>query len=228
MIPTLIIAALPLLLNGQALTAASDPAGDANDRVFWFLPNYRTWPEQAPYTSLTTKEKFGLGAKDTFDRGTLAISAITAGYGQLIDSDPSFGQGIAGYSRRFETAFADQLVQRMMKEAVYPTLLRQDPRYFRRGTGGRFSRLRYAVRQTFWTHNDSGRMQFNYSEVLGASTSVAISNAYYPDSRTPGDAASKLGIQIGIDMGANVLKEFWPDLNRKIARIAKKRAPPPD
>jgi hypothetical protein len=69
--------------------------------------------------------------------------------------------------------------------------------------------------QIFWTHRDSGGMQFNYSEVIGNSTAVAISNAYYANNRTAGDAVSKLGMQLGVDMAANVLKEFWPDLERK-------------
>jgi hypothetical protein len=102
-----------------------------------------------------------------------------------------------------------------MTEGIYPTLLHQDPRYFRRGTGTGWSRLGYAVGQIFWTHADTGRGQFNYSEILGNSTAVAISNAYYQDNRDPGDAVSKLGVQLGVDMAANVLKEFWPDLDRK-------------
>jgi hypothetical protein len=61
-------------------------------------------------------------------------------------------------------------------------------------------------------------MQFNYSEVIGNSTAVAISNAYYADNRTAGDAISKLGVQLGVDMASNILKEFWPDLERKFKR----------
>ena len=72
--------------------------------------------------------------------------------------------------------------------------------------------------QIFWTHRDSGGTQFNYSEVIGNSTAVAISNAYYPENRNATDAVSKLGMQLGVDMAANVLKEFWPDLERKFKR----------
>jgi len=72
--------------------------------------------------------------------------------------------------------------------------------------------------QIFWTHNDSGRTQFNYSEIIGNSTAVAISNAYYADNRNFSDAAIKLGDQIGVDLAANILKEFWPDLERKFSR----------
>ncbi len=105
-----------------------------------------------------------------------------------------------------------------MSEAIFPALLHQDPRYFRRGIGSGWSRLRYSVGQIFWTHTDSDRTQFNYSEILGNSTAVAISNAYDPDHRNASDATSKLGMQLGIDMASNVLKEFWPDLSRKFSK----------
>jgi hypothetical protein len=72
--------------------------------------------------------------------------------------------------------------------------------------------------QIFWTHGYSGKVQFNYSELIGNSTAVAISNAYYTDNRTASDAVSKLGTQLGVDIAANVLKEFWPDFERKFSR----------
>jgi len=105
-----------------------------------------------------------------------------------------------------------------MTEAVFPTILHQDPRYFRRGTGSGWSRLGYAAGQIFWTHNDSGRGQFNFSEIAGNSTAVAISMAYYPENRDVADGVSKLGSQLGVDMASNILKEFWPDLERKFSR----------
>jgi hypothetical protein len=72
--------------------------------------------------------------------------------------------------------------------------------------------------QIFWTHRDSGGTQFNYSEVLGNSTAVAISNSYYADNRTVSNAVSGLSVQLGVDMASNILKEFWPDLERKLKR----------
>ena len=105
-----------------------------------------------------------------------------------------------------------------MSEAIYPALLHQDPRYFRCGVGSKWSRLGYSLGQIFWTHTDSDRTQFNYSEILGNSTAVAISNAYYQDNRSAANSATKLGLQIGVDMASNVLKEFWPDVNRRFSR----------
>jgi hypothetical protein len=101
-----------------------------------------------------------------------------------------------------------------MTEGVFPSFLHQDPRYFRRGTGGAWSRLKYSLAQSFVTRGDSGHIQPNYSEWLGNSTAVAISNAYYADNRTAHQAATKLGVQVGVDAAGNVLKEFFPDLEK--------------
>ena len=70
--------------------------------------------------------------------------------------------------------------------------------------------------QIFWTHTDSGGTQFNYSEIGGNSAAVAISQSYYANNRNASDAATKLGVQIGVDMTSNVLKEFWPEIRRKL------------
>jgi hypothetical protein len=86
------------------------------------------------------------------------------------------------------------------------------------GKGSGLSRLGYAVGQIFWTHTDSGGTNFNYSEILGYSTAVGISNAYYPDNRDAASAASRLGVQPGLDMGGNILKAFRPDVCRKSGR----------
>jgi hypothetical protein len=199
-------------------SATPAPAAPNDKRILWIIPNFRTAPTLDHYKPLTTNEKFAIAAQDAFDRGTVGLAAIFAGEGQLAQSEKSFGNGAAGYGRYFGTAYADLVIGDFMSEGVYPTLLHQDPRYFRRGTGSGWSRLGYAVGQIFWTHTDSGGTQFNYSEILGNATAVAISQSYYPDSRDAGSATSKLGSQLGVDMASNILKEFWPDIRRKLSR----------
>jgi hypothetical protein len=198
--------------------ANSDPADQAPKRILGIVPNYRTSPSLTNYEPISAKEKFSIATQDSFDRGTIILAAAFAGEGQLTNSNRAFGQGAAGYGQYFGASYGDFLIGNYMTEAIYPTILHQDPRYFRRGTGSTWSRMLYAIGQTLWTHSDSGHMHFNYSEVLGNSTAVAISTAYYRDNRDAGDAITKLGTQIGVDMAANVLKEFSSDLNRKFFR----------
>jgi hypothetical protein len=195
----------------------NDPPRESK-RILGIVPNYRTSPSLQSYEPLTSGEKFKIATEDSFDRGTVALAALFGGESQLTNSNRSFGQGAAGFGRYFGASYGDFVIGDYMTEAVFPTLLHQDPRYFRRGTGSGRSRLGYAMRQIFWTHRDSGGMQFNYSELIGNSTAVAISSAYYVNNRTASDATSRLGMQLGVDMAANILKEFWPDLERKFRR----------
>ena len=199
-------------------SAKNDPPEPASKRIFGIIPNYRTAPTLKDYNPLTPGQKFKIASQDSLDRGAIVLGALFAGEGQLTNSTPSFGHGVTGYARYFAASYGDFVIGNYMTEAIYPTILHQDPRYFRRATGSGWSRLGSAVGQIFWTHTDSGRMQFNFSEIMGNATSVAISNAYYPDNRNPSDAATKFGIQIGVDVAANILKEFSPEFTRLLSR----------
>jgi hypothetical protein len=218
--------AVPLVAFIAAAQGTSqDQTQNTEDkRILGFIPNYRTSSSLANYEPLTAAAKCKVASQDAFDRGTFILAGIFAGEGQLTNDNRAFGQGGAGFGRYYGAAYGDLLIGDYMTEAVFPTLLRQDPRYFRRGGGSTRSRLGYAIGQIFWTHRDSGGTQFNYSEVLGNSTAVAISTAYYRDNRDAGDAVSKLGTQLGVDMASNVLKEFWPDMLRKFHHRQQQKA----
>jgi len=173
------------------------------------------------YNPLTSREKFQVASEDSLDPGAFALAAGFGGLGQLTNAERSFGQGAAGFGRYFGAAYGDLLIGNYMSEAVYASILHQDPRYFRRGAGSGRSRFSYAISRIFLTHRDSGGTQFNYSEWLGKSTAAAISTAYYPGQRSAGGGLSQLAMQIGVDAAGNVWKEFWPDLRLKFSRRAK-------
>jgi hypothetical protein len=120
-----------------------------------------------PYEPIIPKEKFKIASEDAFDRGTVALAVLFAGEAQLTNSTPAFGQGVKGYAQYLGTAYGDLVIGDMMTEAIFPVMLHQDPRYFRRGTGTVWSRLGSAAGQIFWTRTDSGNTQFNYSEIIG-------------------------------------------------------------
>ena len=199
-------------------TQAAPPPEPVHKRILWIIPNYRTYPTLQEYKPINTKRKFGIAVEDSFDRGTVVMAAAFAGEGQITHATPEFGQGVGGYARYFATSYADLVVGNFMTEAIYPTIFRQDPRYFRRGIGSGISRLGYAAGQIFWTHRDSGGNQFNFSELGGNVTAVALSNVYYPGGHSASTNLSKFGLQVGVDMISNILKEFWPDLDRKFSR----------
>ncbi len=223
---------LVLALMSPAVTAAQDePASTEHStpteskRIFGIIPNYRTAPLLKDSTPLSAREKFAIAAQDSLDRGTFMLAAGFGGEAQFFGASPSFGHGLTAYARYTAASYADWVSGNVMTEGLYPTILHQDPRYFRRGEGSGWSRLRYAVGQIFWTHVDSGGTQLNFSELLGNATAVAISNVYYPDNRAVANGASKFVVQIGVDMAANVLKEFSPDLERALSRKHRPEAP---
>ena len=186
--------------------------------ILGIIPNFRTSPTPDTYAPIPPGEKFRIARLDSFDRGTFLLAAAFAGESQLSNDNRAFGQGVQGYAQYLGAAYADFVIGNYMTEAIFPTILRQDPRYFRRGKGSGLSRLAYSMGQIFWTHQDSGRTNFNFSEIFGNSAAVAISNIYYKDNRTAHDAVSSLALQVGVDMATNIMKEFWPDFDHKFRR----------
>lgn len=189
-----------------------------DDRIFGVIPNYRTVEdERLQPTRISSGEKFKLGLEDSFDYFAYPAAGIFAGIAMAQRQTKSFGQGAAGFARYYGTAFADQTIGNMMSESIFPSLLKQDPRYFPLAKGGFWKRTSYAISREWVTRNDSGKTGFNYSELGGNAAAVAISNAYYPaENRTASNNAYKYGQQIGLDAFFNVLKEFWPDIHHKM------------
>jgi hypothetical protein len=165
--------------------------------------------------AITAKQKLTIAAKDSFDYPLVILAGALAGLDQLTDSDPSFGQGLKGYGHRLGAWYLDESIGNMMTEGIFPALLHQDPRYFRKGSGSVKGRIGYALSRVIITDKDGGGKQFAYSEWLGNATGVAISQAYHPDNRTATDATTLLLEQVGTDAISQVLKEFWPDIKRK-------------
>jgi hypothetical protein len=187
-------------------------------RVFGVFPNYRTTDGNAPFQPISSRQKLIIGLKDSFDWPVYITGGLFAALYQLEDQNPSFGQGMKGYARRYGTALGDQVIGNMMTESIYPSLLHQDPRYFRigKGHGTVAHRIAYAASRIFISRTDRGGQQFNFSEWVGNASAVAISNAYYPDTRTAGDNIERLGIACATDAFSQVMKEFWPDVKHAL------------
>ena len=187
-------------------------------RILGIFPNHNASPCLSPYMPISVKDKFKIASEDAFDPGGIVLAALTGGEAQLFNSNRPFGQEASGYSRYVGAAYANHVIGDFLTEGVYPSLLHHDPRYFRKGSGSPSSRVRYALSRVFRTQTDAGLTAFNYSRVIGASSTVAISSLYYANHRTAEASAVGFGAQIGETMAANILKEFWPDLSRKLSK----------
>jgi hypothetical protein len=186
--------------------------GTKEDRLFWVIPNYHTVDEDKSLPAITSREKFSIALKDSFDPYAFPVAGFYAGI------------AMTGFQKNYLGALADQTVSNMMTEAVFPVLLHQDPRFLRLGRGGIFHRIGYAASRIFVARGDSGDAEFNTSEFAGNAVMAIGSNLYYPaQDRSAGDTAAKWGIQLGVDMVFNVFQEFWPDMKQKLTG---KRADP--
>lgn len=190
--------------------------------MFYVMPNYLTVENQAKVPPLTWKQKFSTTAEGTFDPYEFAIVGVLAGIRQARDAYPAFGQGAAGFGKRYAAGFADQVDENMMVGAVLPSILRTDPRYFQLSRGSFLRRFGYAISRIAVTRTDSGRNVVNVPEFVGAAVAAGISNFYYPDQNTsPASTASNWATQLSVDAFGNELKEFWPDIHRWLQRRKK-------
>jgi hypothetical protein len=209
----------PSIAGSESTAAIQSQTTLKNHRLFGVLANYTTVETQDQFGALSAKTKFKLSAKTMTDPVTVSFIGGIALLGQARNSDPSYGQGFQGYEKRFGTFFADTGIGTVMTTSVFPTLLRQDPRYFQLGHGSKWHRAMYSVSRIFVARADSGELQFNYSEIVGNAVAAGISNAYHPQNqRTLGNTLNVWGTDILLNTACNVAKEFWPDIRRKIRK----------
>ena len=199
-------------------TRPAEAANDADDhRIFGVVPNYKTVNDPAqPVTSIGTGEKFQL-VLHYFDPFTFAISGVQAGIEQMKNEKESYGQGALGYAKRYGADFTDAFTNELFVVGVFPSLLHEDPRYFRMGQGGGLRRVGYSLSRIVVARTDSGGRRFNVSEFAGNFTSGLLSQTYYPrNERGIGGIFSRMTVQISYDAFFNLCKEFYPDVKRKL------------
>jgi Carboxypeptidase regulatory-like domain len=182
---------------------------EEKQRVFGVIPNfYVTYiPNAAP---LSAKQKFQLAWKTTIDPVSFGINGVIAGIQQAQNDFSGYGQGAQGYAKRYGASFADSFTGNFIGSALLPSLLKQDPRYFYKGTGTKRSRVLYAIANAFICKGDNGHWQPNYSSILGSLAAGGISNLYYPAQNRNGAELTFENALIGTaaTAAANLLQEF--------------------
>jgi hypothetical protein len=207
--------------DGQAAKdAANATSATSKDRLFFALPNFLTLENAGQVPPLTPGQKFAVVARGSFDPVQIVWYAALSGICQAENCEPGFGEGAEGYGKRYGAYAADGTIENFFVGAILPSVLHQDPRYFQSGHGSFFDRTGYAVSRIFVTRGDSGHRQFNFSEVFGSAIASGISTySYHPDAdRTLKNTASVWGSQVGYDTITLVVKEFWPDIRRKLKK----------
>src|ERR1700757_1992799 len=221
--------------NGQAPKSAEEKnetheetTGTSNDRLFYTLPNFLMIENAEHIPPLSAKEKFKVVARSSFDYVEYPWYGFLAAVSQAKNSEPRFGQGAAGYGKRYGAAFGDGTIESFWAESILPSALHQDPRFYQSGQGGFWRRTGYAISRIVVTRTDSGNETFNSSEIFGAAIAAGISTyTYHPHSdKTLANTASVWGTSIGYDAAALVVKEFWPDIRRRLRKNKEVDQPP--
>jgi len=205
--------------------AETEMKEEEKQRVFGVIPNFYVSydPEAVP---LSSKQKFDLAWRATIDPVTFAVTAAAAGIQQASGEFSGYGQGAQGFGKRFGATYADAAIGTFLGGAVLPSLLKQDPRYFYKGTGSKKSRFFYAIANAVICKGDNGRWQMDYSGILGSLAAGGISNLYYPSEDRNGLALTFENTLIGLgeSAGANILQEFV--VPKLTPRFAKRNSPP--
>jgi len=182
---------------------------EEKQRILGAIPNfYVSYVPDA--VALTSKEKFKLAWKTVIDPVTLLMVAGSAGVEQWQNHFNEYGQGAQGFAKRFGAGYADTVSGTLIGGAILPSLLKQDPRYFYKGTGSVPSRFLYAMANSVICKGDNGRWQPGYSNILGSLAAGGISNIYYPGNDRNGAELTfeNAAIGIGTSAATNVLQEF--------------------
>jgi hypothetical protein len=204
-----------VMVRPTEVIAAEQIKAEERQRLIGVFPNfYVSYVKDA--APLTTKQKFSLATHDTLDWTSWVGISLRAGIEQANNTYAGYGQGAAGYGKRWAAGFGDGRSSDYLSHAVFASLFHQDPRYFYQGTGTKKSRLYHAVSNAWIARSDSGKNMPNYSYLLGAMCSGALSNAYYPHAdRGANLVFTNAFIGIAGRAGQNVLQEF---LGKKLTR----------
>jgi hypothetical protein len=196
--------------------ATSTRLEEEHAHLFWILPTFSV-ADSKSVRPLTAGGKFRLFVKDKTDPFTIGWVAFEAGLAQVNNDFPEYGQGAAGYGKRFGAGLANETAAGFFGTFLFPSVLHQDPRYYRLGTGPFKKRLGHALIRPVLTHNDSGGRAFNWSGLLGSIATSSLSNAYYPDeNRGVGATFSRVAMSVPFRMIDELVNEFGPDLEKKM------------
>lgn len=201
---------------GPVNAVAPEHRDPQTKRILGIFPNFRAVSADTHLPPQSVKEKFVTASQDSFDYSAIALPIVLAGEQELTNATPEFGHGGAGYGRYFWHTYLDQTSENYWVEFIVPTMTREDTRYYTMGPGGggNWKRMGYALSRAVVTRDDQGHDTFNVGEVVGAGAAAGISNFYYPRAeRTFSNTADKWGVNVGIDAGTFIVREFWPDIN---------------
>jgi hypothetical protein len=187
------------------------------DYLFNYL-NMAGTETAAQFKPLSQSERNQLYFKSMVNPFTFVKVGFSAGLDQWNDKPREWHQGASAYGQRFANILGQHAVQ---KTATYglSSLLHEDNRYFNSGKRGVWPRVGYALSSSVLARHDDGSRRISISQIGGTAAGAFVARAWLPPSQSSaGDGAVSFGITMGTNAGFGIVKEFLPDLVRKLSK----------
>lgn len=153
--------------------------------------------------------------EDLYGVGVLFKTVFSAGFKHIRVSPKQWGGGSTGLNKRLRHSYAKRLVDKSIEHSV-AAAFGEVLGYRRSDKKGFWPRTKHAIVSTFVTPREGGGRGLAYSRLAGTTGSYFVANTWYPEgANAKSDALRRSGLSLGLDVGTNILKEFWPDLRKK-------------
>ena len=173
-------------------------------------------PQSPQWKRLSVKEKLQYDARHFVDPENIVYAGIGAALDQARDRPSEWGEGWGSYAQRYGSHLGQYGIQRSIMFVVQ-AVNHEDARYFRSTRTSVKGRVGDAFLHTIWRHDDSGGMMPAFSEFIGDYGAAAISRSWWPQRFHTGSAIFVAGSDtMLIDAGINLLREFAPDVKRRL------------
>jgi len=173
----------------------------------------------AVYQPITSAERGNYYLHRTYGPLGLAKGIMTSGIQTWRHKPQEWGRTPRGFGYRLAARQGRVVVSNTIELGI-GTLLQEDPRYFSSPRSGFFPRVQHAFVSTFTVRTTGGGRAPALGRMTGLAGSRFIAahswNAH-SDSQNM-DAVRSTGYAIGFDFAFNVLREFWPDIKKKLRR----------
>jgi hypothetical protein len=176
-----------------------------------------------------TFDKFKLAVNSSVSLSTIGSSAMSAAYGQAIDSPEGYGQGAEGYGKRFGSSMARGASENLFGTFLIASVLREDPRFYVLRNLSFNQSVKYSAVRIAITRSDSGKRVVNFAGLLGPLAGEALANTYFPEgNRGISDTFIRYASDLGWRFAGNLLRQYWPNINRKLRLVPLAPQPAPE
>jgi hypothetical protein len=171
-------------------------------------------------TPFGSGDKFKLAVNNSISLSSIGVAAISAAYGQAVDTPEGYGQGWDGYGKRFGSGMARVASANLFGTFAIASVMHEDPRFYVRKGLSFTQSVKYSAVRVAITRSDSGKPVVNSGGLLGPLAAEALANTYFPQgNRGVSDMFIRYAADLGWRFGGNLLRQYWPSINRRLRLV---------